>query len=270
MIHQINETLSFLKKKGFGEAEIGIILGTGLGAFTNEVRILAESPYEEIPHFVTSTVDLTKGRLIYGTVKGKKTVVMQGRFHYYEGYTMLQITFPVRVMKRMGIKILLLSNIAGAMNSEFKKGMIMLIEDHINFLPENPLRGLNYDELGPRFPDMSRPYDQELNEKLKEAACEVGIGLKKGIYVAVQGPNLETRAEYRFFCHKGGDAIGMSTVPEVIVARHMNLPCAAISVLTDECDPDNLVPADIPEIFEIAARGEKDVIQIWLKFLERF
>jgi len=268
MLAKINETVSFLISKGFGESEVGIILGTGLGNFTGEIEIITEAGYETIPYFVTSTVDEIKGRLIYGTASGKKVYVMQGRFHYYEGYDMQQITFPVRVMKMMGIKMLLLSNIAGAMNPDLKKGMLMLIEDHINFLPENPLRGINYDELGPRFPDMSRPYDPELNRKLELAAKNEGIELKKGDYVAVQGPNLETRAEYRFFRYKGADAIGMSTVPEVIVANHMKLTCAAISIITDECDPDNLVPANIPEIFAIAAKAEKNVIKIWLRFLK--
>jgi len=268
MITKINETVNFLKSEGFGEPEVGIILGTGLGNFTEEIKILAEAGYETIPHFVTSTVDAVKGRLIFGTVSGKKVLAMQGRFHYYEGYSMEQITLPVRIMHKMGIKMLLLSNISGAMNTDLKKGMLMLIEDHINFLPENPLRGINIDELGPRFPDMSCPYDSRLNMKPELAARAEGILLKKGIYVAVQGPNLETRAEYRFFRHKGADVIGMSTVPEVIVANHMKLPCAAISIISDECDPDNLAPADIPEIFEIAARAEKEVIKIWLRFLK--
>ncbi len=267
MLEKIRETVQFLRDRGFGEPEVAILLGTGLGNFAGVVNIIAEAGYETIPHFVTSTVDQTKGRLIYGSVAGRKVLVMQGRFHYYEGYDMQQITFPIRVMKGMGVRMLLLSNIAGAMNTTLKKGILMLIEDHVNLLPENPLRGPNIEELGPRFPDMSRPYDPKLNKLLILAAEKEGVVLRKGVYVAVQGPNLETRAEYRFFRQAGGDAVGMSTVPEVIVAKHMSLPCAAISILTDECDPDHLVPADIPEIFEIAAKAEKEVIKIWMRFL---
>lgn len=268
MIRKINETVSLLKSKGFGEAEVGIVLGTGLGNFAKKIQIIAEAGYEAIPHFKPSTVDCTKGRLIYGIANGKRMLVMHGRLHYYEGYDMQEITFPIRVIKKLGIKMLLLSNMAGAMNSGFKKGMLMLIMDHINFLPENPLRGINYEELGPRFPDMSSPYDPRLNRKLELAAQKEGISLQKGVYVAVQGPNLETASEYRFFRHRGGDAIGMSTVPEVLVANHMKLPCAAISILTDECDPDNLAPADIPEIFAIAEKSEEDIIKIWQRFLK--
>ncbi len=180
---------------------------------------------------------------------------MQGRFHYYEGYSLQQVTFPIRVMKLLGIRYLLLSNAAGALNLHFKKGSLMLIDDHINMLPDNPLRGSNLSELGPRFPDMSQPYSSELNERLLKIAERDHITLHKGVYVAVTGPNLETRAEYRMF-RSFADAVGMSTVPEVIIANHMSLPCAAISVLTDECDPDNLAPAKLEDILETAARAE--------------
>jgi purine-nucleoside phosphorylase len=186
---------------------------------------------------------------------------MQGRFHYYEGYTLQEVTFPIRVMKRLGIKYLLLSNAAGAMNLNFKKGSLMLIDDHINLLPENPLRGKNLDEFGPRFPDMSRPYSDYLNKKLQNIAVRNNITLHKGVYAAVMGPNLETRAEYRMY-RNFADAVGMSTVPEVIVANHMGLPCAAISVLTDECDPDHLEPARIEDIIEIAGKAEIPLIRL--------
>jgi purine-nucleoside phosphorylase len=189
---------------------------------------------------------------------------MQGRFHFYEGYNLRQITFPIRVMKMLGIRYLLLSNAAGALNPDYRKGDLMLIDDHINLLPDNPLMGANLDNFGPRFPDMSAPYSSLLNRKLIEIALQNHITLHQGVYVAVSGPNLETRAEYRFLRRIGADAVGMSTVPEVIVCNHMNLPCAAISVLTDECDPDNLAPADIDDIIRTAGIAEEKLIQIFL------
>jgi purine-nucleoside phosphorylase len=195
-------------------------------------------------------------------MQGRKILAMQGRFHYYEGYSLQQVTFPIRVMKKLGIKYLLLSNAAGALNLNYKKGSLMLIDDHINFLPDNPLRGPNMDDLGPRFPDMSRPYSSFLNEKLIAIAMHEKITLHRGVYVAVPGPNLETRAEYRLFGNFA-DAVGMSTVPEVIVAVHMGLPCAAISVLTDECDPDHLKPADINDILATAEKAEEGLIRLF-------
>jgi purine-nucleoside phosphorylase len=191
---------------------------------------------------------------------------MQGRFHYYEGYSLQEVTFPIRVMKSLGIRHLLLSNAAGALNLSYKKGSLMLIEDHINLLPDNPLRGKNLDEFGPRFPDMSRPYDAFLNSKLAEIANREKIVLHKGVYVSVLGPNLETRAEYRMLANFA-DAVGMSTVPEVIVANHMGLPCAAISVLTDECDPDHLVPTKIEDIIEIAGKAEIPLIRLFSQLI---
>ena len=262
MTAELSLSVDFLKKKGITNPEIGVILGTGLGKMVDKIDISLEIPYEEIPNFPVATVEFHHGKLIYGKLEGRQILAMQGRFHYYEGYSLQQVTFPVRVMKHLGIRYLLLSNAAGALNLKFKKGSLMLIEDHINFLPENPLRGKNDDELGPRFPDMSQPYSAFLNEKLMSVAKARNITLHKGVYTAVMGPCFETRAEYRMF-RNFADAVGMSTVPEVIVASHMNLPCAAVSVLTDECDPDSLKPVDIKEIIEAAERAETDLVVLF-------
>ncbi len=267
MLEKVKRTVDFLIKKGFSSPYIGIILGTGLGKMIDEIKTDKIIEYADIPNFPVATVECHSGKLIYGELKGKPVIAMQGRFHYYEGYSLQEITFPVKVMKLLGIKYLLLSNAAGAMNFNFRKGSLMLIDDHINFLPGNPLRGTNYDEWGPRFPDMSQPYSKMLNDKLEAIARRENIELNKGVYVAVTGPNLETRAEYRFFSTIA-DAVGMSTVPEVIVANHMNLPCAAISVLTDECDPDNLKPADIKDIIETAGKAELKLIKLFTALVE--
>lgn len=266
---QIAKAGAFLEKLGIIQPEIGIVLGTGLGKMVNKMKIEKEANYDDIPGFVKSTVESHHGRLIYGMLSGKKILAMQGRFHYYEGYSMQQITFPIRVMKMLGVKFLLLSNAAGALNLNFKKGSLMLINDHINLLPDNPLRGANIDELGPRFPDMSCPYSNLLNQSLKKSAEEEGIQLNEGIYAAVLGPNLETRAEYRYLKNIGADAVGMSTVPEVIVANHMGLPCAAVSVLTDECDPDNLRPVALEEILRIAGLAEEQLIRLFSGLIGR-
>ncbi len=262
MIHKINESVEVLRSKGIDSPEIGIVLGTGLGKLVDEIQVEVAIDYTEIPHFPVSTVEFHQGRLIYGRFEGKMILAMQGRFHYYEGYTMEQITFPIRVMKLLGIQYLLLSNAAGALNLNYKKGTLMLLDDHIDFLPDNPLRGKNYEELGPRFPDMLRPYSAELGKKFQAIARKENILLHTGVYLAVAGPNFETRAEYRMF-RNYADAVGMSTIPEVIVANHMNLPCAAISVLTDECDPDNLVPTNIDDILATAAKAEMDLIRLF-------
>jgi len=267
MLKKVKHTVDFLKKKGFSSPDIGIVLGTGLGKMVNKIKIDKIIEYTDIPNFPVATVEFHSGKLIYGELKGKTIIAMQGRFHYYEGYSLQEITFPVKVMKLLGIRYLLLSNAAGAMNLNFRKGSLMLIDDHINFLPDNPLRGTNYDEWGPRYPDMSQPYSKMLNDKLVAIARRENIELNKGVYVAVTGPNLETRAEYRFL-RTIADAVGMSTVPEVIVANHMNLPCAAISVLTDECDPDNLKPADIKDIIETAGKAELNLIRLFTALIE--
>ena len=259
---QIKEAAEFLKQKGIA-AETGIILGTGLGNLVTKIEKESETDYTEIPHFPVSTVEFHQGRLISGKLGSKKVVAMQGRFHSYEGYSMQEIAFPVRVMKLLGIKHLLISNAAGSMNPAMKKGSLMIIDDHINLQSSNPLIGKNYNELGPRFPDMSSPYDPEMIGKMERIGREMNLPLSKGVYVAVQGPNLETRAEYRFLRTIGADAVGMSTVPEVIAAHHMSLPVAAVSVITDECDPDDLKPVNIEEIIEIASKAETHLTKLF-------
>ena len=245
------------------------MLGTGLGNLAEQIQAEQAIPYNEIPHFPLSTVESHSGRLIYGDLEGKKVLAMQGRFHYYEGYSGAEITFPIRVMKLLGIEKLLVSNAAGTVNPDFKKGELMLIDDHINMIPDNPLRGQNDERFGPRFPDMSEPYSREMNQLLKQIAEEKGITLHEGVYTPVAGPNLETRAEYRYLRRIGTDAVGMSTAPEVIVGKHMGMDCCAISVLTDECDPDNLAPVSIAEILEIAGRAEKDLTSIYMELVKR-
>jgi len=260
MLNELNEARAFLRQKGIEAPEVGIVLGTGLGALTEKIKVLVSVPYSEIPHFPAATVEFHQGLLIYGELAGKRVLCMQGRTHYYEGFDMRHITFPIRVMELLGIKALLLSNAAGSMDPALPKGSLMLIEDHINLLPDSPLRGPNIKEFGPRFPDMSEAYSKELNGLMKEVADNNGIVLKAGVYVAVKGPNLETAAEYRFLRKIGADAVGMSTVPEVLVANHMGLPCAAISVITDECDPDDLQPINIDDIIATAMKSEKKLI----------
>lgn len=256
MYEELKEAVDFLRARGITEPEVGIVLGTGLSNLASRIEVIKELSYNVIPNFPIATVEFHFGKLIYGTLAGKKVVAFQGRFHYYEGYSMDQVVMPVRIMKLLGVKYALLSNAAGSMNPDLPKGSLMLIDDHINMQPENPLRGPNEDELGPRFPDMSHPYSPDLNGKLLTIASDKGIKITKGVYVSVQGPNLETRAEYRFLRTIGADAVGMSTVPEVIACNHMALPCAAISVLTDDCDPDNLKPVNIEEIIAVAMKTE--------------
>lgn len=262
-MQQINETAAFLREKGIDSPEIGIVLGTGLGALVDQIDIEIEVPYGDIPNFPIATVEFHSGRLIYGMLGGKKVLAMNGRFHFYEGYSMREVTFPIRVMKVLGVQKLLLSNAAGAMNLDFKKGTLMLINDHLNMQPENPLLGQNFDDLGPRFPDMSEAYSSEINAKMKRIAASENIELVEGVYVSVMGPMLESPAEYRMLKTLGADAVGMSTVPEVIVANHMGLPCAAVSVLTDECDPDNLQPINIEEIIAVAGQAEKGLTKLF-------
>ncbi len=269
MEEKLNETVAYLKKDGFVTPETGIVLGTGLGGLVKEISIEKEIDYDKIPHFPVSTVESHHGKLIYGTIKGKKVLVMQGRFHYYEGYNMKEITFPIRVMKLLGVQNLLISNAAGAVNLAYKKSSLMLITDHINLYPSNPLLGKNMDDFGPRFPDMSEPYSKKMNNILREIAKEQDVLLNEGVYVPVTGPNLETRAEYRMIRMLGGDAVGMSTVPEVIVANHMGLPCCAISVLTDECDPDNLEPVAIEDILASAAIAEPQLTALYSELIAK-
>jgi purine-nucleoside phosphorylase len=262
-IIKIEEAAGFLKERGMVSPETAIIMGTGLGNLANRINIEVAIDYANIPYFPVSTVESHHGRLIYGMLAGKKVLAMQGRFHYYEGYSMKQITFPVRVMKALGVKQLLISNACGSMNPAFQKGSLMLIADHINLLNDNPLIGHNPDELGPRFPDMGRAYSPELNERLLAAAAKAGIKMHQGVYAALAGPNLETAAEYRYLSRIGADVVGMSTVPEVMAAHHAGLPVAAISVITDECDPDYLVPVKLQELLEVAALAETDLDKIF-------
>lgn len=269
IIEKISQTARFLEDKGFTGASTAIVLGTGLGSFINRVEVIQQISYNEIPHFPTSTVEFHKGKLILATIGNKKILIMQGRFHYYEGYSMQQITFPVRVFKELGITSLLLSNAAGGMNPEYKKGDLVLLTDHINLQPENPLRGLNEPTLGPRFPDMSQPYNIRLNKIFIKTALDLSVPLKQGIYVAVPGPNLETRAEYRFLRVIGADMVGMSTVPEVIVANQIGLECAAVSVITDECDPDNLQPVNIEEIIAVAQKADQKLSAVFKGVVEQ-
>jgi purine-nucleoside phosphorylase len=253
----IRESIEYIKHRiGDFNPEIGIILGTGLGGLVNEMEVEHQLMYSNIPNFPISTLEFHSGKLIFGTLSGKKVVCMQGRLHYYEGYNMKQITFPVRVMKMLGIQKLFVSNASGALNPDFRKGDLMVIEDHINLQPDNPLIGTNDEEFGPRFPDMSAPYQKEMIVKALEIAKQKNITCHKGVYVSVTGPNLETKAEYKFLRIIGGDAVGMSTVPEVIVANHMGLPVFAISVLTDEGFPETLKPVSVEEIIKIAMEAE--------------
>ena len=266
---QIDTAVAFLAPFNVDKARVGVVLGTGLGELVTKIAVTHSIPYHEIPHFPLSTVESHKGQLLFGKIGGTPVVAMQGRFHYYEGYSMQQITFPIRVMAALGVKNLLLSNAAGGMNPLFKKGDMVLLDDHINLQPENPLRGLNNAVFGARFPDMSRPYSLELGALLKETAAELGFGMHEGVYVAVPGPNLETRAEYRFLRMVGADMVGMSTVPEVIVANQVGLPCAAVSVITDECDPDNLKAVSIEEIIAVAGSADKRLSEVFVRVVER-
>ncbi len=268
MIKLIDKTVDYLKEKGFNNPEVGIILGTGLGKLTDHLEIIQEVSYNHIPNFPTATVEFHKGKLIFGNLAGKKVIVMQGRFHIYEGYSLEDVTYPVRVMERLGIKTLLVSNASGAINLDFKKGELMLIDDHINLQGSSPLAFKGVEELGERFVDMSAPYDLELNKTFKQIAKANNIKLHEGVYASVVGPQLETRAEYRMLKIIGTDAVGMSTVPEVIVANHLKLKVAAVSVLTDECDPSNLKPVDISEIIAMANQAEPDMIVLFKELIK--
>ncbi|WP_321997968.1 purine-nucleoside phosphorylase [Draconibacterium orientale] len=256
MLEKIKATASFIKERIQASPEVGIILGTGLGGLVNEIEIIDSIPYTEIPNFPVSTVDGHAGRLIYGKLGDKEILAMQGRFHYYEGYDMKEVTFPVRVMKFMGVTNLFVSNASGGLNPDWHVGEIVLITDHINFFPEHPLRGKNNIELGPRFPDMSKPYSQRLRNKAKLIALQNNIDVKEGVYVGVSGPTFETPAEYKMFRILGGDIVGMSTVPEVIVARHMDMRVFGISIVTDSGVPGEIVEISHEEVQEVAMKAE--------------
>ncbi len=258
-IAQIKATKEYITAQcGITDFQIGLVMGTGLEAMKEKINVTHIIPYTDIPNFPTATVSFHKGQLLIGTIGNKQVVAMQGRFHYYEGYSMQQITFPIRVMAALGISTLLVSNAAGGMNPLFKKGDLMVIEDHINMLPDNPLRGISDPQFGERFVDMCAPYNEILMQKFLSINTAENITVHKGIYVSVMGPNLETKAEYRWLRSTGADAVGMSTVPEIIVANQCGLQCLAVSVITDECDPDNLKPVNIAEI--IAVAGKSDLV----------
>jgi len=266
---QINEALKVIRGKTSSSPAVGIILGTGLGGLVKDITIETEIEYGSIPHFPTSTVESHQGKLIFGTLADKNVVAMQGRFHYYEAYTLQQITFPVRVMKYLGVNTLLISNAGGALNPDFRKGDIMIISDHINLLGDNPLIGPNDDSMGPRFPDMSEPYNHELIGLAEDAARELKIKLRKGVYAAMQGPNLETRAEYRFLRIVGADAVGMSTIPENIVAVHMGMSVLGFSIVTDECFPEILKPVSLEEVIAVAKEAEPRMTAVMKEVIRR-
>lgn len=265
---QLDESVSYLKNKGFESPDIGIVLGTGLGQLVNEIEDSIEAHYHNIPYFPLATVEFHTGKLIYGKIGNKTVVVMQGRFHLYEGYEFSDVTYPIRVMHELGIQKLFISNAAGALNLDFKKGDMMLIEDHINLQGGSPLAFKNVAEFGDRFVDMGEPYDVDMRGQITDIAARENITLQKGVYASVVGPQLETKAEYRMLKILGADAVGMSTVPEVIVANHLRLPIVAISVLTDECDPDNLQPVNIQEIIDIAGKTEPKMIKLFKELIK--
>jgi purine-nucleoside phosphorylase len=267
VLEQLEECTEWLRNHGITSPEIGIVLGSGLGDLANNIAVEKSFSYNVVPHLPMATVEFHFGKLIYGKLEGKQVLAFQGRFHYYEGHSMEEVVMPVRIMKMLGAKCVLLSNAAGAINLNFSKGDLMVINDHLNFQPANPLRGSNLDDLGPRFPDMSCPYDPILNAKLKEIAKAKNITLHEGVYASVQGPNLETRAEYRMMRTLGADAVGMSTVPEVIACNHMSLPCCCVSVLTDVCDPDNLKPTTLEEIIATAKKSETKLSELFLELI---
>lgn len=269
LMDKIQESLNIIKKISDEEYPIGIILGTGLGGLTNDIEIEHTINYEDIPNFPLSTVESHSGKLILGKINGKNVVAMQGRFHFYEGYSMQQITYPVRLMKFLGVNTLLVSNACGGMNPIYKKGDIMIMLDHINLIGDNPLIGKNEDKFGPRFPDMSEPYDLKLIDLAEKIALEKGIKVQKGVYIAVAGPNLETKAEYRFLRATGADVVGMSTVPENIVANHMGIKVLGISIITDECFPESLKAVNVEEIISTAMEAEPKMTIIMKEVIKR-
>ena len=263
------EAVAFIKERLPIDPEYLLILGTGLGQLAEEMTVELELPYEEIPHFPVSTVESHAGKLLIGYLGGKSVMAMQGRFHYYEGYSMKQIAFPVRIAKMLGIQTLLVSNACGGLNPNFERGDIMLINDHINFLGDNPLIGPNDPDLGPRFPDMSQPYTERLLATAEQVALDAGIKMHQGVYLAVSGPMMETKAEYRYMRQLGADVVGMSTVPEVIAAVHISMEVLGISVITDECFPDALEPVSLDDVLEAAAMAEPQLTRVVVGVLER-
>lgn len=269
LLQHVEESAAFLRERLPDVPRVGIVLGTGLGGLADKIKDPVTIPYGEIPHFPTSTVVSHKGNLVYGTINGMGIILFQGRFHYYEGYSMQKITFPIRVFKALGGECLLLSNAVGGMNPLYKRGDLVIVKDHINLMGDNPLIGPNEDELGPRFPDMSEPYSRELMELALQTGLEKNIYLYKGVLVGVAGPNLETAAEYRFLRNIGADTVGMSTVPEVIVAVHSSLKVLAISIITDECFPDCLEPVSVEKIIAVAEKAEPKLASIFMGVIEK-
>jgi purine-nucleoside phosphorylase len=269
MLTQFKESVAYIKTRTNVEPTIGIILGTGLGGLVKEIKIIDEIPYGEIPNFPVSTVESHSGKLIFGELGGKSVIAMQGRFHYYEGYSLQQVTFPVRVMKLLGIERLFVSNASGGVNPDFEVGEIMIQDDHINLFPGNPLIGKNFDELGPRFPDMSEPYDHKMIALAKEIAAENNIKVSVGTYAGLTGPTLETPAEYQYVRNTGADAVGMSTVPEVIVANHMEIPCFAISIITDLGVKGKIKKVSLQDVIDVASRQEPKMTLIMKELIAR-
>jgi purine-nucleoside phosphorylase len=266
MWNQVQETVSFIKEKTNFTPEYGVILGSGLGSFTDDIQIEFTLPYAEIPNFPVSTVQGHKGALVFGTIGTKKVVAMQGRFHFYEGYSMKEVTFPVRVMKYLGVEKLIVSNASGGVNSSYNVGDIVLIKDHVNMMPEHPLRGKNDERFGPRFVNMSEPYSKKMIAKAKELAQKLNIEVKDGVYLGLQGPTFETLAEYKMVKNIGADCVGMSTVPEVIVARHMEMETFGLSVITDMGDEDSIETISHDEVLE-AAKSAEPKVRILIKEL---
>ena len=269
MKNKLKESVDFLERNGVSSAEVGIVLGTGLGDLVSHISIEKEINYSDIPHFPVPTMEHQKGRLLYGKLEGSTVVILEGRFHAYEGLSYFEITYPIRVLGQIGINYLVLSNAAGAINQNFNKGELMLVNDHINLQGGSPLAEKGMAEFGNRFVDMSEPYDHNLMKNCRQIARENNLSLHQGVYAAVVGPQLETKAEYRYLKIIGADAVGMSTVPEVIIANQLQIPCIVISVLTDVCDPNNLQPIDIDDIMAMAKKAEKSLIVLIKKLISR-
>ncbi|MEO1436794.1 MAG: purine-nucleoside phosphorylase [Bacteroidota bacterium] len=271
LFDRIQEAVAYIEKRAAFQPKHGIVLGTGLSNLTSEMKVVQAIPYGDIPHFPISTVQSHKGQLVLGYLGDEPVVAMAGRFHYYEGYSMEQVTFPIRVMKFLGIDRLIISNAAGGTQAHLHAGDLVFIRDHINLQPENPLRGVNDERLGPRFPDMLKTYDADMLAKAEEAAEKLGISAYTGVYVGLQGPNLETPAEYEYLHRIGGDVVGMSTVPEVIVARHMSVPVFVVSVVTNRCYPiHELTETTVDEVIQVAQSSEPKVTAIVKTLIQAF
>ena len=269
LFEQVAEASDAVRSRWAVRPRVALVLGTGLGGLAGQIEAEAQIPYADVPHFPVPTVQTHTGQLVCGRLRGVPLIAMEGRFHYYEGWSMRQVTFPVRVMKALGAEILIVTNAAGGMNPQYELADLVVIEDHINLMPENPLRGVNDDRLGPRFPDMSEPYDRELIAVARRSALELGIACHKGVMVAVPGPNLETRAEYRMLRGMGADVVGMSTVPEVLVAVHAGLRVLGFSIVTDLCLPDALEPVDIQKIIAVAGTGGERLARLIPRIVEQ-